>query len=183
MLDDLSTAGFSFPLSILLVLIPNQSISLKYIIHLKHTPMITTIIILSWLLIGSITFGIACITDNTIQSVQKMIIITISGLLGFVVYIIHIIQENHDDLSKHLKKLNKTLKCLIIFASAIVFSSCDSFVEHEEREIGYSAVAIEYYLDEYVVLNDTVAVRKADNIFFSKRRAIPTGEWRYYRVY
>lgn len=167
-----------------------QPISLKYIIHLNSTPMITTIIILAWLLLGAITFGIACNTGDTIFSFKKQIIITLFGPIAFVTLIIHIIQEDHDELSKRLKKLNKTLdktlKCIIIFACAIVFSSCSDVVgrvEYNERQTGYSAVVVEYSSNEYKVLNDTVALRITDNAYFSKRRAIPSGEWRYYRAY
>lgn len=55
-----------------------------------------------------------------------------------------------------------------------------------EIERGYDAIIIEYADATYKLLNDTVAVRVQDDVFFHKRKANPLTKgsgWRYYRVF
>jgi len=54
-----------------------------------------------------------------------------------------------------------------------------------EIELGYDAIIVENADASYKILNDSVAVRIEDDVFFQKRRAkdINMGYWRYYRVY
>lgn len=63
-------------------------------------------------------------------------------------------------------------------------------VEEEEKkrfEItqGYSSIIVEHADATYKILNDSVALRVEDDVFFLKRRAkdINMGYWRYYRVF
>lgn len=88
----------------------------------------------------------------------------------------------------------KTIIIIILIIAAIIVCICccppmkhseglESFIQKKkEIEYGYSVISIIHSTGTYKTLDDSVALRIADNVYFVKRKDKTLGDWCYYRI-
>lgn len=99
--------------------------------------MSTTTLILIWLLIGSLTFAIACIHDYVAKTYVWLILCTILGLISLVLYITNAIDDQHINNKK-------SFNCVIFIICAIGFASCNSTPRRIHADIVKDQIGVVY---------------------------------------
>ncbi len=77
---------------------------------------------------------------------------------------------------------------ILAVAILITIAACSSksgkLAEKRQSEVRYgiSAIVVMHNTGVYKVLNDSVAMRMADNAYFLRKKDPDFGDWRYFRV-